>query len=691
MKEFDQSIRARIEALKQTISDYNYQYYVLDDPSVSDAHYDELFRALQVLEQQYPEYQTPDSPTQKVGAKPVSAFGQKQHHIPMLSLDNAFSEEEVLAFDRRLKEQLDVDADLEYFCELKMDGLAVSLIYREGIFSGGLTRGDGEVGEDISENLKTIRSLPLTLRGHFPSYLEVRGEVYIRKQDFLALNKNQIERGEKTFANPRNAAAGSLRQLNSKITRARPLSLFCYGIGSIHLTDANLQAQSQSESHQVQNQLNLSHQSDLLKQLQAWGFPICPHFLKVENIHEALRFYDSISIIRPQLPYEIDGVVYKLDSITGREKAGYLARSPRWALAHKFPAEVVATELLAVRFQVGRTGAITPVAELKTVNVSGVMVSHATLHNMDFISKLDIAVGDIVGVARAGDVIPEITQLIEKGKTRKIIQRPSCCPICEAEIIQLPDEVIARCTGGLTCSAQRKQAIAHFVSRRAINIEGLGEALIEQLVDAGFIKTPSDLYQLNMDVLLPLDRMGKVLAEKILKQIHESKQTTFAKFLYALGIRGVGEANAKLLAKRFQTLDALSCAQVSSLSEIHSIGEVLANSIHQFFNHSEHQHEIKKLIAAGIHWSLESAILETPLTNKIFVLTGTLLNTPREQAKQWIEHCGGRVSNTVSKKTDFVVVGDAAGSKLEKAKQLHIPILNEEEFLNLIREYTARH
>lgn len=679
------SIAARIEELKQTISEYNYQYYVLDDPSVSDAHYDELFRELQTLENQYPEYQTQDSPTQKIGAKPLSSFGQKKHHIPMLSLDNAFSKEEVLAFDRRLKEQLESDSDLEYCCELKMDGLAVSLIYQSGIFNCGLTRGDGYVGEDISENLKTIRALPLKLRGKCPAYLEVRAEVYINKKDFLELNQKQIEKDEKAFANPRNAAAGSLRQLNPKITRGRPLSLFCYGIGAIHMTNAHLETQSISDSQIIQSELGLSGQSALLKQLKSWGFPICAHFSKANSIQQTLVFYDSISTIRDQLPYEIDGVVYKLENILEREKAGFLARSPRWALAHKFPAAIVQTQLQAVYFQVGRTGAITPVAELKTVNVSGVMVSHATLHNMDFIAKLGIAIGDIVGVARAGDVIPEITHLIQKGASRREIEMPKQCPICHAEIIQLKDEAIARCSGGMTCSAQRKQAISHFVSRRAMNIEGLGEAIIEQLVDTKLIETPADLYRLTADDLLRLDRMGNILAEKLIRQIQNSKQTTFAKFLYALGIRGVGETNAKLLAKHFRNIESLSLASLSELSEIHTIGETIANAIFHFFSTIDHQLELKKLILAGINWEEEINLLETPLKNKSFVLTGTLANTTREQAKEWIERCGARVTNTVSKKTDYVVAGESPGSKLEKAKSLQIPVLNEAEFLNLIQ------
>lgn len=678
--------RARIEELKQFIAEYNYQYHVLDAPTVSDAYYDQLFLELKSLEKKYPDYITQDSPTQKIGAPPLAEFKQKTHKIPMLSLDNAFHYDEVTAFNRRLQEKLEVNHTLEYCCELKLDGLAVSIIYEKGIFSYGVTRGDGYVGEDISANLKTIRALPLKLRGTYPDYLEVRGEVYINKRDFLELNIKQEKRGEKIFANPRNAAAGSLRQLNPQITRSRPLSIFFYGVGQISNHKKNI-LEKVSESRIAFKTFKIEKQSELLHQFKIWGLPICPYFSVAKNIEEAILFYETILKKREQLPFEIDGIVYKLESISQRAQAGYVARSPRWAIAHKFPAAIVGTQLLEVKFQVGRTGAITPVAHLKTVNISGVMVSHASLHNIDFISRLGISVGDTVGVARAGDVIPEITHLIAKGNPRKQIILPKQCPVCQADIIQIEGEAIARCSGGLTCSAQRKQAIAHFVSRRAMNIEGLGEALIDQLVDAKLIETPSDLYHLTEKQLLTLERMGPVLAKKILKQIHVSKETTFARFLYALGIRGVGETNAKLLARHFRNIEALSQAGFDELATIHTIGDVIANSILHFFSNTNNKREIKKLLSAGIYWQEEKVLPETPLKHAVFVLTGTLSTVPREQAKAWIEQCGGRVAHTVSKKTNYVVAGDAPGSKFDKAQELNVPVLNEKEFLKLIKPY----
>ncbi|MDR3490889.1 MAG: NAD-dependent DNA ligase LigA [Gammaproteobacteria bacterium] len=670
----EKSIRERIEQLRKEINEHNYHYYVLSDPVISDAEFDRVFRELQELEKANPQLITLDSPTQRVGAKPLSAFTQVTHQIPMLSLDNAFTDAEVHAFDKRIHDRLHINTELEYVCEPKLDGLAVSLHYEDGIFVQGATRGDGETGEDITENLRTIATVPLKLRGKgYPSTLEVRGEVYMPKAGFLALNKKAEIHGEKLFANPRNAAAGSLRQLDPRITAKRPLALFCYGIGVYKGKDIP------------------STHNEILKELKEWGFIVNPEIEVVTGIDKCLKFYERIGKIRSELVYEIDGVVYKVNQLKEQERLGFVSRAPRWAVAHKFPAEQATTVLEDVEFQVGRTGALTPVARLKPVFVSGVTVSNATLHNMDEVRRKDIYIGDTVIIQRAGDVIPEVVEVIKKLRPAhaKKINLPKDCPVCHSKIEQIEGEAIARCSGGLYCSAQRKEAIKHFASRRAMDIEGLGDKLVEQLVDADLIKNPADLYTLTLDQLSGLERMAEKSAQNLLDALEKSKKTTFARFLYALGIREVGEATAKSLARHYGDLESLFNATQEDLQTIRDVGPVVAKHAAMFFSENHNKKVIEKLLTVGIHWPKTiKSDANLPLKDKTFVLTGTLQDFSREEAKEKLENLGAKVAGSVSAKTSYVVVGADAGSKLKKAQELGVSIMDEKAFSDFLRELT---
>ncbi len=664
-----QAIQKEIENLRKQINEYNYHYYVLDAPLITDLEFDRLFRKLQALEVQYPQFFSEDSPTQRVGVAPLKAFREVKHELPMLSLDNAFDDEEVQAFDRRVHERLGMESAIEYVCEPKLDGLAVSLRYEKGSLRLGATRGDGMSGEEVTANLRTISAIPLHLRGKdFPLVLEVRGEVYMPKAGFDKLNAKAAQTGEKIFVNPRNAAAGSLRQLDSRITATRPLAFFCHGVGIV-------EAGNMPDT-----------QSACLAQLKDWGFPVNPLIEVVSGIAEALVFFQRIAKKRPLLPYEIDGVVYKVNRFALQKQLGFITRSPRWALAHKFPAEEVSTQLEAVEFQVGRTGAITPVARLQPVFVGGVTVSNASLHNMDEVKRKDLRIGDTVIIRRAGDVIPEVVGPIKERRPQaaKKIILPTHCPVCHSSIEQVEGEAIARCTAGLYCSAQRKEAIKHFAARRAMDIEGLGDKLVDQLVDEQLIENIADLYSLQLKELSSLERMGEKSALNLLEQLEKSKATSFARFLYALGIREVGEATAKALARYYGNLKNLFTATEESLQEVPDIGPIVAKHIVYFFKEKHNREIIDKLLKNGLHWQEVSQPQSSALAGKIFVLTGTLEKLTRDQAKDRLESLGAQVSESVSKKTTYVVVGSEPGSKLAKAEKLGVEILKEADFLKLI-------
>lgn len=667
--------RQEIEKLCQEINEHDYYYHVLDAPKISDAEYDQKIRALRALENQFPELITPDSPTLRVGAKPLKEFKQVSHEIPMGSLDNAFSDEDMIAFDKRIHNLLDKTDEIDYVCEPKMDGVAVSVRYENGILVRAATRGDGETGEDVTQNIRTIKMIPLQLRGkHYPEVLEVRGEVYMTKKGFAALNAKASATGEKVFVNPRNAAAGSLRQLDPNITQSRPLSIYFYGIGTA--THAAMP----------------TTQIDLLKALKGWGLPVSGDIKNVKGLKACLQYYEAINAKRKQLPFEIDGVVIKVNRQDYQSELGFVSRRPRWAIAYKFPAEEVETIIEAVEFQVGRTGALTPVARLQPVFVHGVTISNATLHNMDEVHRKGIHIGDKVIVRRAGDVIPEVVRVVqqEKSSHTKAILLPTHCPICHSHIEQVEGEAVARCSGGLFCPAQRKEAIKHFASRRAMDIEGLGDKIVDQLVDTGLANSVADLYSLTLEQLANLDRMAEKSAQNILDALQQSKKTTLARFLFALGIREVGEATAKQLANHFGDLENLFSATEESLQTIPDIGPVVAAHIVSFFAEKHNHQVIKKLIAAGIHWpevQKKSQIL--PFSGKTFVLTGTLEKMTRDEAKDKLENLGAKVAGSVSAKTNYVVVGSDAGSKLVKAQELKIAILNEEDFLKLLQSLNA--
>lgn len=660
----------RARQLREQLEYHNYRYYVLDAPEIPDAEFDRLFRELQALETTYPELLTSDSPTQRVGARPATEFAQLTHRVPMLSLNNAFEDDEVVAFDRRVREGLGRD-EIEYAVEPKFDGLAISLIYERGILRQAATRGDGFIGEDVTPNVRTIRTIPLHLAdGQIPQLLEVRGEVLMLKRDFEQLNTNQREKGEKEFANPRNAAAGSLRQLDSHVTAARRLTFFSYAIGA---------------TEGIELPPTHAAMMDWLAQLR---FPVCAERRLVRGVDGLLGYYKQIGTQRETLPYDIDGVVYKVNDFRAQEELGFVSRAPRFAVAHKFPAQEMTTEVLAIDVQVGRTGAITPVARLKPVFVGGVTVTNATLHNEDEVRRKDVHIGDTVIVRRAGDVIPEVVSVVLAQRPAEVrdFVMPDVCPECGSHIMRLPDEAIARCTGGLFCPAQRKQAILHFVSRRAMDIEGVGEKLVDQLVAAGLVHTPADLYGLDLQTLAGLDRMAEKSASNIVAAIAQSKQTTLARFVYALGIRNVGEATAKDLASHFGSLEALMNADMDGLQAVPDVGPVVAESLQQFFSEAHNREVIAQLQAAGVVWpeGAPKRVIESAIGNKTFVLTGTLPTLTRDQAKGLIEERGGKVAGSVSKKTDFVVAGADAGSKLAKAQELGVAIIDEQDLLALL-------
>ncbi len=664
-------LRARVQALREEIERHNYNYYVLDAPTIPDAEYDRLFRELQTLEAQHPELITPDSPTQRVGAPPLPEFRQVTHRVPMLSLANAFDDEDVAAFDRRVREGLGQDR-IDYAVEPKFDGLAISLTYEDGRFVLGATRGDGYTGEDVTANLRTVRSIPLRLRTrHAPRRVEVRGEVLMMKKDFERLNAAQREAGDKEFANPRNAAAGSLRQLDSRITARRPLRFFAYTMAG---ADGFALPPTQAQ---------------LLDTLAQWGLPVSPERRVVRGLDGLLDYYRGMAARREALPYEIDGVVYKVNRLDYQDRLGFVSRAPRFAVAHKFPAQEALTELVAIDVQVGRTGALTPVARLKPVFVGGVTVTNATLHNEDEIRRKDVRIGDTVIVRRAGDVIPEVVAVVPERRTGKEqpFVMPTRCPVCGSHVERPADEAVARCTGGLVCPAQRKQALLHFASRRAMDIEGLGDKLVEQLVDHHLVHNPADLYKLGPAVLAGLERMGEKSAGNLLAAIEQSKKTTLARFIYALGIRNVGEATARDLARHFGGMDALMNADEQALLEVPDVGPVVAASIHEFFREPHNREVIEQLRAVGVHWqeSEPAARARGRLAGKTFVLTGTLPSLSREQATALIEAEGGKVSGSVSRKTDYVVAGADPGSKLAKANELGVTIVDEEGLMRLLK------
>ncbi len=669
------TISQQIEQLRESLRYHEYQYHVLDNPQIPDAEYDRLFHQLKALEQQYPEYLTEDSPTQRVGAKPLSGFAQVTHEIPMLSLDNAFSDEDFAAFVRRIQERLSAMPNpLTFCCEPKLDGLAVSILYVNGKLTQAATRGDGTTGEDITLNIRTIRNIPLQLRTENPpARLEVRGEVFMPQAGFEKLNEAALQHGEKTFANPRNAAAGSLRQLDPKITSQRPLMLNAYNIGIAEGVE-----------------LPTTHYARL-QWLKSVGIPINNEIRLCDGIENVLKFYRTMAEKRSTLGYDIDGTVIKVNDIALQQELGFISKAPRWAVAYKFPAQEELTLLKAVEFQVGRTGAITPVAKLEPVFVAGVTVSNATLHNGDEIERLDIAIGDTVVIRRAGDVIPQIIGVLHERRPTNAqkIEFPSRCPVCDSVITRIDGEAVARCTGGLFCAAQRKEALKHFVSRKAMDIDGVGAKLIEQLVDRELIHTPADLFKLDLITLMRLERMGEKSAQNALDSLQKAKKTTLARFIFALGIREVGEATALNLANHFKTLEALQNATFEQLQEVQDVGEVVANRIVLFWREAHNVAVVQDLIAQGVHWEAVEAkeAGENPLKGKTVVLTGTLAQMGRDQAKALLQQLGCKVSGSVSAKTDFVIAGENAGSKLAKAQELNIRILDEEAFLALVKEY----
>lgn len=658
---------AKIAALRSQIEQHNHAYYTLDNPTISDAEYDQLFRELQGLEADHPELQTADSPTLRVGATPLKIFQEVAHRTPMLSLNNAFSEAEVCAFDARIRETLGLD-EIEYAVEPKFDGLAITLMYRDGIFVQGATRGDGNVGEDVTENLRTVRDIPLRLNEPVGE-LEVRGEVLMFNDDFAALNAMQRDNGEKEFVNPRNAAAGALRQLDSRITAKRKLSFFAYGVG---------RCEGLSSPHEHHQQMAM---------LQKLGVSVAHQRRVVRGVKGLLDFYQDIGKLRADLPFAIDGVVYKVNDTVLQQELGFVSRAPRFAIAHKFPAEEATTQLLAIEIQVGRTGALTPVARLAPVFVGGVTVTNATLHNEDEIRRKDVRIGDTVVVRRAGDVIPEVARVMLENRPADASEflMPNVCPVCGSQVAKAADEAVSRCTGGLFCPAQKKQALLHFASRRAMNVDGLGDRLVEQLVDANIVRTPADLYRLGLLALINLERMGEKSALNLLTGIEHSKHTTLARFIYALGIRNVGETTAKDLAKHYGNLAQLLAADEASLLAVRDVGPIVAQSLLAFLHEPHNLEVIAQLRACGVSWTevaMQAATL-LPLTGKTFVITGTLPTLSREAVKEKLEALGAKVSGSVSKKTDYVVAGSEAGSKLDKAQELNIAVLDEAQLLAL--------
>ena len=667
------AIKKQIAQLREQLNEHNYRYHVLDAPDIPDVEYDRLMRELQQLEQDYPAYQSSDSPTQRVGAAPQDAFTQVKHEMPMLSLDNAFADDEVRAFNKRINDRLKREGDIEYACEAKLDGIAVSLLYENGQLIRGATRGDGETGEDITQNVKTLHSVPLRLRGKgYPKSLEVRGEIYLPKAGFNAINDEARKQGQKLFVNPRNAAAGSLRQLDSRITATRPLEFCAYSVGLV-------KGGSLPDKH-----------SEILQALNKWGFLINKKMAVVKNIEGCLKYYDKLEQERASLPYDIDGIVYKVNDIALQKKLGFISRAPRWAVARKFPAQEEMTQLLNVEYQVGRTGAVTPVARLEPVFVGGVTVSNATLHNKDEIERLDVRVGDWVIVRRAGDVIPQIVSVVlsKRPKRTRKIKFPDTCPVCDSPVEAVADEAAMRCTGGLVCAAQRKEAIRHFASRKAMDIDGLGDKLVEQLVDQELIHSVADLYKLSAEQVANLERMGDKSADNLIAALEKSKTTTLPRFLYALGIREVGETTARNLAQAFGNLDALSQATEEDLQAVPDVGPVVAHFVVEFFQQQNTRAAIKALRKAGVNWREveQAAADELPLNGLTYVITGTLDSMTREEASEKLQALGAKVAGSVSKKTHALIAGPGAGSKLTKAQTLGIDILNEDQLLQLLNQ-----
>lgn len=672
----EQTVIAQLEALREKINDYNYQYYVLDDPSVPDSEYDRQMKALQALEAQYPALVTPDSPSQKVGGQPLGSFEQVTHEVPMLSLDNGFDEADLAAFEKRLQDRLKSTASIAYSCEPKLDGLAVSILYENGVLVRAATRGDGQVGENITANVRTIANVPLKLRGdNLPERIEVRGEVFMPRQGFENLNNQQRDAGLKVFANPRNAAAGSLRQLDSRITAKRPLMFYAYSLGVVAPESFILPG---------------SHH-ERLQQLAKWGVPLCPDIGTTEGAAGCLKYYQQILSRRDGLAYDIDGVVFKVDNIALQQTLGFVARAPRWAIAQKFPAQEEMTRLLDVEFQVGRTGAITPVARLEPVFVGGVTVSNATLHNQDEVERLGACIGDTVIIRRAGDVIPQVVSVVldRRPHDARQIVFPDHCPVCDSHVEKLADEAVARCTGGLICAAQRKQALKHFASRKALDIDGLGDKLIEQMVDAGLLKTPVDIFNLTFPELIQLERMGDKSAANLLQAIHSAKQTTLPKFLYALGIREVGETTAVNLAMHFKTLEAIQQADLDALQAVQDVGIVVAEHVFNFFNEAHNTDVLNGLLEAGLQWPA----IETPdaedlvLEGKTCVVTGTLSEMSRNDVKALLQQAGAKVAGSVSVKTDFLVAGEKAGSKLARAQELDVEVWDESRLMAFLADH----
>ena len=666
----DGSLEAdRYRYLQTELARLEHAYYVLDQPLVPDAEYDRLYRELLDLEQKHPDWISADSLSQRVGGTPLKVFNEVKHAVPMLSLNNAFEESELINFDRRCRDGLGLES-VNYACELKFDGLAISLRYEHGVLVQAATRGDGASGEDVTVNIRTIRAIPLRLTGKkIPDVLEVRGEVFMHRDDFEKMNKYAATLGEKEFANPRNAAAGSLRQLDSKITAKRPLSFFAYGLGAFEPI----------------NWLPKTH-SQLLDHYVELGLPVCQERRVVSSVEGLNQFYQEIGRKRNQLPYEIDGVVYKVNSFSQQNTLGFVSRAPRFAIAHKYPAQEEITTVLGIDVQVGRTGAITPVARLSPVLVGGVTVTNATLHNEDEVRRKDVRVGDTVVVRRAGDVIPEVVSVVldRRPQHTQPFEIPSRCPICDSHIERLVDEAIARCSGGLFCAAQRKQALLHFAHRRAMDIEGLGDKIVDQLVDLNLVRTPADLYRLGFSALANLERMGDKSADNLIRSIAQSKSTSLPRFIFGLGIRHVGESTAKDLAKYFGTMQALMDAQMEDLLTVNDVGPVVANSIISFMSESHNREVIEQLLASGIEFQVEEQIASVDLSGKTFVLTGTLPTMSRDQAKALLEAAGAKVAGSVSQKTSYVVAGSDAGSKLEKANELGISILDEDALMKIL-------
>jgi DNA ligase (NAD+) len=663
----------RAQQLRAELLKHNYRYYVLDDPEVPDAEYDRLMRELQQLEERFPELITPDSPTQRVGGAPLDAFAEVAHLRPMLSLDNVFNAEEFMAFDKRVRERLKTKDEVEYSCEPKYDGIAISLIYRHGMLERAATRGDGNVGEDITLNVRTIKSVPLRLLGeHHPELLEVRGEIYMPKAGFEQLNRRAQEQGSKGFVNPRNAAAGSLRQLDPKLTASRPLMLCAYGVGE-------LQGGEMPARH-----------TDTLRRLATWGFSITRDLQEARGVNECLDFYQRLQDKRADLPYDIDGVVFKVNAIEQQAALGFVAKAPRWAVAFKFPAQEEMTVLRTVEFQVGRTGSITPVARLEPVFVGGVTVSNATLHNSEEITRLGVKVGDTVIIRRAGDVIPQVVSVVlsKRPDSARDIHFPDQCPVCGSPVARVDGEAAVRCTGGLICPAQRKEAIKHYASRQAMDIEGLGDKLVDALVEKGLIISMEDLYELTAEQLAGLERMGKKSAQNLLDALERSKSTTLPKFLFALGIRDVGQATATTLAKHFGRLEELLAADELRLQEVQDVGPVVAKRVASFFADQRNLQVIRGLREHGVHWPDIAVVPQEslPLAGKTYVLTGNLESMTRDDAKAHLEKLGAKVAGSVSGKTDCVVAGPGAGSKLSKAESLGIPVIDEAALLQLLEQ-----